>query len=712
MGNPNTTPASRAYAVRDAQEFGMIGLLDSITTTEDKRAAGGAPAATATTFAGAAAAPAAKPPANRFGDDIGGGGLGLNGVGPGGGGDGEGIGLGKGNTLGHGHAAKAPAPQRAPSTDDPSKDISTTLRGEAPTVTGSLPPEVVQRIVRQNFGRFRFCFDSARRTDPTVHGRVTTKFVIDAAGDVASVSVANTDLRDANLVRCVSTSFGNLSFPQPTGGSVTVLFPLTFGPDGPIAPPDATTPSPASSTNLALVGHQAHPCSPGADLTFDERRILWRERLGASPSAAFELEVYRRALADCEAPGWRERHTLLVEMVNHLHSIAEKVALWRALLANSMAADVVYRATLAQVQTAAELHDLHVALGLRSVDSDLLAGLLARAKTAADRLVLIHATSLKWPDDQELALRVLDAYEDAADDAAGRAWARRLRHRADATPHVYTNVGEYYLRLSARESGAAAARDSDEARRTFGELVEFAPEDPVARRRLGDLLRAHGWYDEAFRQYETLAQLTPDDAAVPLLLAEAAQGLGRTEEAVSWAEKAASAGSPDGTSPLSMAARASASAFLAWARDDATRAGRKDDAERLLARAKRLAGNDAAPSGHVRFLTTWSHPELHPVLWTSTTGAPMPAQDSFPLFGVAEAVVPASPTPTIELRLDPEDAARAARMGAHAVVTALVDEGAPTERIVRLDVGFGDAAHPIVDLKVVLDNGALRAEAP
>ncbi len=89
-----------------------------------------------------------------------------------------------------------------------------------------------------------------------------------------------------------------------------------------------------------------------------------------------------------------------------------------------------------------------------------------------------------------------------------------------------------------------------------------------------------------------------------------------------------------------------------------------------------------------------------------------PAQDSFPLFGVAEAVVPASPTPTIELRLDPEDAERAARMGAHAVVTALVDEGAPTERIVRLDVGFGDAAHPIVDLKVVLDNGALRAEAP
>jgi hypothetical protein len=90
----------------------------------------------------------------------------------------------------------------------------------------------------------------------------------------------------------------------------------------------------------------------------------------------------------------------------------------------------------------------------------------------------------------------------------------------------------------------------------------------------------------------------------------------------------------------------------------------------------------------------------------------MPAQDGFPLFGVAEAVVPASPTPSIELRLDPEDAERAARMGLRAVVTALVDEGAPTERIARLDVGFGSAAHPVTDLRVVLENGALRAEAP
>jgi Ca-activated chloride channel family protein len=334
--------------------------------------------------------------------------------------------------------------------------------------------------------------------------------------------------------------------------------------------------------------------------------------------------------------------------------------------------------------------------------------MLSKAKGPSDRLSLLRSASLRWSDDLELALQVLDAYEDAGDDAGGRAWARKLRRRSDATPHVYTNVGEYYLRLAHRDGGALAARDTEEARRTFGEIVEFAPEDPAARRRLGDLLRAHGWYSEAQRQYETLRELTPDDASVPLLLAAAAQGMGRIEEAVRWAEEAAASGSPDGSSPLSRSARAMVSAFLAWARDEAGRSGRKDEADRLRARARAFAGAGAVPAGSVRFIVTWSHPELRPALWTSQLGTPMPGPDNFPLFGVAEGVASGT-TPTIELHLDPEDAARAARLGAKVVVTALVDEGAPTERIARMDVGFGGSDVQVV--KVMFEGGALRAGA-
>jgi hypothetical protein len=91
----------------------------------------------------------------------------------------------------------------------------------------------------------------------------------------------------------------------------------------------------------------------------------------------------------------------------------------------------------------------------------------------------------------------------------------------------------------------------------------------------------------------------------------------------------------------------------------------------------------------------------------------MPAPDSFPLFGVAQAVLPAAPAPVIELRLDPEDAERAARLGAKAVVTAVVAEGTSDERIARLDVSFAGADRTATPhVRVTLDGGALKAVAP
>jgi hypothetical protein len=90
----------------------------------------------------------------------------------------------------------------------------------------------------------------------------------------------------------------------------------------------------------------------------------------------------------------------------------------------------------------------------------------------------------------------------------------------------------------------------------------------------------------------------------------------------------------------------------------------------------------------------------------------MPASDNFPFFGVAEAMVPGAPSISVELRLDPEDAARAARLGARATVTAVTGEGTVDERIARLDVGFGTLDHASDRVKVVFDAGTLRTEAP
>jgi len=104
------------------------------------------------------------------------------------------------------------------------------LRAGTVQVNGRLPTEVIQRIVRQNFGRFRLCYELGLRTNPTLQGRVATKFVIDRSGAVSAAADAGSDLPDRAVVACVVKAFEALSFPQPEGGIVTVVYPIVFSP--------------------------------------------------------------------------------------------------------------------------------------------------------------------------------------------------------------------------------------------------------------------------------------------------------------------------------------------------------------------------------------------------------------------------------------------------------------------------------------------------
>jgi hypothetical protein len=247
MGNPNTHDTGHKYgvqgpqdnpdphiarqaALREAAEFGMIGLLNT--------GGGGDPNAPTAPW-GREDSSGNDPMSARgnmwgdsIGDSFGAGGLGLSGVGEGGGGRGEGIGLGNIGTLGHGagtgtgqgfgngHGRLNGSHQtRAPS-----------IRQGATQVNGRLPPEVIQRIVRQNFGRFRLCYENGMRTNPNLAGRVAVKFVIDRSGSVSTASDGGSDLPDQSVVSCVVRGFGNLSFPQPEGGIVTVVYPIIFNP--------------------------------------------------------------------------------------------------------------------------------------------------------------------------------------------------------------------------------------------------------------------------------------------------------------------------------------------------------------------------------------------------------------------------------------------------------------------------------------------------
>ena len=244
MGNPNTKEMGHRFgiqgpldnpdrhiardtALREAAEFGMIGILHT--------GAGGDPHAPTAPW-GRDDALGNDPMSARgnmwgdaIGDSFGAGGLGLSGFGEGGGGTGEGIGLVAIGTLDRGAGrSTGPGGHGLPAGSHVTR--APQVRIGKTELQGSLPPEIVQRIVRQNYGRFRFCYENGLRNNPSLQGRVAVRFVIGRDGAVSNVSNGNSDMPDAAVVTCVIRAYYSLSFPQPENGIVTVVYPIMFSP--------------------------------------------------------------------------------------------------------------------------------------------------------------------------------------------------------------------------------------------------------------------------------------------------------------------------------------------------------------------------------------------------------------------------------------------------------------------------------------------------
>jgi len=102
----------------------------------------------------------------------------------------------------------------------------------APPASGRLAPALVQRVVRENFSAFRACYEDGLRTNPSLTGRVSVRFVIGRDGLVSNVGNGGSSMPDGGVVSCVVRSFHHLAFPPPEGGVVTVTYPIMFEPGG------------------------------------------------------------------------------------------------------------------------------------------------------------------------------------------------------------------------------------------------------------------------------------------------------------------------------------------------------------------------------------------------------------------------------------------------------------------------------------------------
>jgi len=212
---------SHAEALRHARAFGILGLLGSTHGSN-----GAVDVLGDGHMLGALMG-------DQIGDTFGSGGLGLRGTGLGGGGTGQGtLGLGGIGTIGHGAGPGGGSGYGRGSGSFGSASVGSAGSASvgAPTVTGSLDPATVQRVVARARGAIQACFARALASNPALTGGVTLALAIDASGTVTP-TLASSTLGDATAEGCIVRQLAPLRFPAASAPThVVVPFALSPGP--------------------------------------------------------------------------------------------------------------------------------------------------------------------------------------------------------------------------------------------------------------------------------------------------------------------------------------------------------------------------------------------------------------------------------------------------------------------------------------------------
>ena len=552
---------------------------------------------------------------NTAGDTSGFGGLGLRGSGRGGGGTGEGtIGLGNLGTIGHGGGGGSGSGYGRGAQVRRVGSVPRIRTGDA-DVRGALSREVIRRVIRRHINEVRFCYEQGLNQRPDLEGRVNARFTISSSGAVLNPSIADSTLGDTQVEQCIVGALGRWTFPAPDGGgSVYVSYPFTLTGGG----GGNTTHVVTRVVNTA--SHQRRRCSDAADLSLDDRRALWRERLGAEGSAHGWVRLYRHAIRDCEARSWRDRRAFLGLVLGRAGTVSNMVDVYR-LLSDASGRSFVRGQVLRRVRTPEDLRQVRQAFLTGSeIDWELVEQILDRAPNEAAKVRALRRLTWQYPDSFELKLRLLALLERSARAPEAKRLADAMRADPLADPGVRTAIGEMFLRMD----------EPDEARRVFSEIVEFAPLDELARRRLGDLYRAHGWHEDAYRQYQTLAEIRPDDPTTLLLLAQAAAGAGRVDEALRLERRLMQTAEPGASQGVARTALLWSSVRYARLKQ----AGGDEERLQRLERRRRQSGI-LREAGDLRVTLVWSHPDAQLGLWAGFPGlSPSRPTDLSPEFGL------------------------------------------------------------------------------
>lgn len=340
-------------------------------------------------------------------------------------------------------------------------------------------------------------------------------------------------------------------------------------------------------------------CTEASLMPIEDKKMLWRERLGAGPSMSHIVQVFKQAKKNCEIKTAGDRRAYARVVLALLGSVHARCRFYKKMKQYPALAGYIKGKILSSLSTPGALKiamqecDAAIFLSEAKVDK-----MLSKIKDRDGKIVVLKKLIKLYPNDLKLKLLLLDMLEDAGRKDEAVRFAGVMREDPYATDEVRTRVGEFFIRIGDREEG----------KRVMSEIVEFSPWSYTSRRRLGDLYRAYGWYEDAYRQYETLSQMEPNDDMVLILLAEAAILAGRSDEGLRILEQVSqSEPSFEGKISPAEVARIIGSLKLAEMRVKARSGGEKKKLKKLIDRTRK-AGilRDAT---RLKVVLKWDHPD-------------------------------------------------------------------------------------------------------
>ena len=309
-------------------------------------------------------------------------------------------------------------------------------------------------------------------------------------------------------------------------------------------------PPPPASTVVAVV---PAACSDASERPLYERALLWEKRLRTATAPGELAERYRAAIAACELPDWRAEGLFLRLLASHVDNEAAVAEVFAFLAPRPEARFYLARVLLRRNAGEAMALAIEQRLFGTRVAWDKVDLELSAIGNLDTRIARLKEYVARASDDPAGGIRLVKLLARAGHADEALLFSRKLKAAGLLTPRLVLALGDLQ----------ADAGQTDDAIRTYSEIVEFDPRNQAARQLLGDVYLAHGWYDLAYAQYQTLADLAPDNLLAQLRLALAAVGAGRSDEALRLERKVARApGSPGPRDPR-LYARLAAAAHLA-----------------------------------------------------------------------------------------------------------------------------------------------------